>query len=550
MHVLRIIIPYIVFFISSGNTLCQPIRIQQINQLAALGKVWGFLKYYHPLVSQGKFNWDTTLVANYHKAVAAKNKTDFNILIDNIIRSAGLVPQSTAGLHKALDSLARNLSIKWINDTSIFSPANSKLLWNIYNTYKPVNNFYIKRRDKIGNAYFANETLYPVVLPSVEYRFLALCRFWNVINYYYPYKYLIPVSWDSILEEFIPRMINIQNDYAYFRTIQEMLTRLKDGHGIVMSDWGNNFSDRKLLPFFIRRIDSVFMVSRYIDTSVCFKENIKPGDTIVAIDELDTKILFRHHARYQAASNNNYLEYKTCFWMSVVKKKTISVNFQTKKDTVTKLIQTLNPPIIFHSANTKAFRLFNDSVGFLDLGKLLEKQVDSAFLLFRKTKYIIADSRNYPKWTMLAIADNILPRQTLIAQVCEPDFKNPGHIKWARPMFAGKKNPDYYNGTLIVLINDETMSQSELSVMIMKNAPKCITIGTQTAGAVGDVSTLPLPGGIKINYSGLGYYLPDYGLVQQKGIIPDIEVKTTRSGIIENKDEILERAMEYIRKGY
>jgi carboxyl-terminal processing protease len=538
-----------IFLFLEGISHCQPLKKQQIEQLAALGKIWGFLKYFHPIVSQGKYNWDTTLVANFDKVLAAKNKTEFNDLLKRIILSAGPVTKFNGNFKPPVDSLSWNLNMKWLSDTILFKPEVSTLLRNIFNNHSPINNFYITRKDIIGNAYFPNEIQYDVVLPSKEYRFLALCRFWNVINYYYPYKYLIPGNWDSVLEEFIIRMINIQTEYAYYRTIQEMLTRVKDGHTSMTSEWGSVFSDRKLLPFLIKRIDSVFIVSKCIDTTICFNQNIRPGDTIINVDGVDALLLYKHHACYQSASNETYLDSKACLWMSIVKKKPVTICFSHQKDSLVKNVITLIPPLFIPTKNNIAYKLYNDTVGFLNLGKLSGKQVDSAFLLFQKTKYIIIDCRNYPKWTLLKLAEKVLPKQKLITQVCEPDFKNPGLITWAEPMYAGKKNPNYYKGKLILLINEETMSQAELTVLVLKNAPKCITIGTQTAGSVGDVSTLILPGRIKINYSGLGYYLPDYGLLQQKSIIPDIEVKTTRSGIVEDRDEILERAMEYIRNG-
>src|SRR3546814_15876690 len=33
----------------------------RINNLAVLGKIWGFLKYYHPAVARGEYNWDNEL---------------------------------------------------------------------------------------------------------------------------------------------------------------------------------------------------------------------------------------------------------------------------------------------------------------------------------------------------------------------------------------------------------------------------------------------------------------------------------------------------------
>lgn len=36
-------------------------KLTEEQKLVATCKVWGFLKYYHPLVAAGKFNWDEQL---------------------------------------------------------------------------------------------------------------------------------------------------------------------------------------------------------------------------------------------------------------------------------------------------------------------------------------------------------------------------------------------------------------------------------------------------------------------------------------------------------
>src|SRR6478735_3687435 len=41
--------------------------------LDLLGKVWGFLKYYHPAVSAGNYNWDFELFRILPKIQASKN---------------------------------------------------------------------------------------------------------------------------------------------------------------------------------------------------------------------------------------------------------------------------------------------------------------------------------------------------------------------------------------------------------------------------------------------------------------------------------------------
>jgi C-terminal processing protease CtpA/Prc len=48
--------------------------------------------------------------------------------------------------------------------------------------------------------------------------------------------------------------------------------------------------------------------------------------------------------------------------------------------------------------------------------------------------------------------------------------------------------------------------------------------------------------------SGIGVYYPDGKETQRIGIVPDIEVKPTIRGILEGKDELLEKAIETINK--
>lgn len=83
--------------------------------------------------------------------------------------------------------------------------------------------------------------------------------------------------------------------------------------------------------------------------------------------------------------------------------------------------------------------------------------------------------------------------------------------------------------------------------MAFRKAKNAIVIGSQTAGADGNVTPMfNLPGGISTVFTGLGVYYPDGKETQRIGIVPDVIVKPTIKGISEGKDEILDKAMEII----
>jgi C-terminal processing protease CtpA/Prc len=71
-------------------------------------------------------------------------------------------------------------------------------------------------------------------------------------------------------------------------------------------------------------------------------------------------------------------------------------------------------------------------------------------------------------------------------------------------------------------------------------------VGSTSAGADGNVSTIPLPGGLRAAISGLGVFYPDGSPTQRVGIRIDIEVHPTVGGIRAARDEILESAIHQI----
>ena len=73
------------------------------------------------------------------------------------------------------------------------------------------------------------------------------------------------------------------------------------------------------------------------------------------------------------------------------------------------------------------------------------------------------------------------------------------------------------------------------------------SIGSQTAGADGNVSFITFPGNYTTRFSGIGVYYPDGEETQRIGIVPDIEVKPTIQGVREGRDEVLEKALELLK---
>jgi C-terminal processing protease CtpA/Prc len=84
------------------------------------------------------------------------------------------------------------------------------------------------------------------------------------------------------------------------------------------------------------------------------------------------------------------------------------------------------------------------------------------------------------------------------------------------------------------------------TAMALHAAPDAIVIGSTTAGADGNVSEVPLPGGLRTMISGLGVFYPDGAPTQRVGIHIDVEARPTIAGIRAGRDEVLEAAIHRI----
>ena len=104
----------------------------------------------------------------------------------------------------------------------------------------------------------------------------------------------------------------------------------------------------------------------------------------------------------------------------------------------------------------------------------------------------------------------------------------------------------HYTGKVIILVDEVSLSQAEYTTMALRTAPGAKVLGSTTAGADGNVSQIPLPGGLSSMISGIGVFYPDKKPTQRIGILADMEVKPTIAGIRSGRDEVLEEAVRQI----
>jgi C-terminal processing protease CtpA/Prc len=167
----------------------------------------------------------------------------------------------------------------------------------------------------------------------------------------------------------------------------------------------------------------------------------------------------------------------------------------------------------------------------------------------RGTEGLIIDIRNYPsEFVVYALGSLLVDSETGFARFTHPDPSNPGAFYWGATASLSPEQP-HYPGRVVILVDETSMSQAEYTSMALRVAPGSVVVGSTTAGADGNVSRFPLPGGLQSMISGLGVYYPDGRPTQRVGIVPDLFVTPTIAGIRDGRDEVLEAALRQILGG-
>jgi C-terminal processing protease CtpA/Prc len=157
----------------------------------------------------------------------------------------------------------------------------------------------------------------------------------------------------------------------------------------------------------------------------------------------------------------------------------------------------------------------------------------------------VVDIRNYPsEFVVFSLGGRLVTEPTEFARFTNGDATNPGAFLWTQPVSLEPAEP-HFSGKVVILVDETSMSQAEYTAMALRAGPHAVVVGSTTAGADGNVSRIPLPGGVDAMISGIGVFYPDGTPTQRIGIVPDLRVEPTIAGIKAGRDEVLEAGVSH-----
>lgn len=339
----------------------------------------------------------------------------------------------------------------------------------------------------------------------------------------------------------IKEVINeIQNNYVDEITkekleigaINGMLNTLDEHSVYISKDEFRIYNDSARGSFLgigieIKQVRDGIEIQSVIDNSPAANAGIKPLDIITHINGEDV-VNIRMKDIITKLGNDSLVKVK----VSILRNKTEKLELTVKKSIIQLQSVKLN---------------FINDIGIIKISYFNERTILGVTQAIKKINKkpalgVIIDLRNNPGGILeqaIGVSDLFLSNKKII----ELKSKN---IDDNRSIFSD--DIDLLNGIpIVILINSGTASGAELMASALGENKRAILIGEKTYGKGSLQTIIPIPGRGAIKLTTAYFVSPNGNIINQNGIIPDIEIKQE---INENQkktiDPIIQRALDLI----
>lgn len=541
----------------------------QLKNIEKISKVWGYVKYRHPAFLLGKKDWDMEYIDLISKIYYLEDESEINNILLNWYKDLGEIDYGIVSRYPLWElATEENKKIQadasWINDIDYLGEELSSAFIDIYeipliDRDKAPVQFNSSDKPRFGNekANINGKFDYN----DNRHRLLGLSSVWNVIEYYFPYLDTLDENWSALFIEFIPKMIVDKDKNSYDEIIMELMARNKDAHTNYIIPKNDINQEKYVLDFyldpFIYNKFGKYMApailtkaeGRLVIKEIVYEDcPLEIGDIIIKLDNEKIEDVIEERKKYIAIPNDEKILKK--IGENLLSSHNSMMDITVLRDNSEMTLKVKGYEDDFISTPIKSYEILDGNIGLLNPAKLPNDLLHKAMEDLKDTDGLIIDLRQYPaglfssniiKYLFEDIARNA--NFTIPSKVIPGVFLFDEENNYIR---FETLNLEKYNKQVVILIDENSMSQAETVSMVFKVNDNVTAIGENTIGGNGDITFFQILGGKTIIFSSLGVYDINREQTQRIGVKPDIYVERTIKAVKEGRDEFIEAAIKFL----
>jgi C-terminal processing protease CtpA/Prc len=372
---------------------------------------------------------------------------------------------------------------------------------------------------------------------------------WNIFQHFYQYFDMEQIDWESALVTTLNEAATDTDACEFKETLQAMIAQLHDGHGYVdMQNDTCSFSG--LFPDFTWDwVENHLVITRSRPLLSIEKEGMERGDIVLAIDGVPTEEAILRKEKYISGATEERRRYLALRELLAGEPESqFMVTLQKPNGRVINDLFMRSYPQAeeFSYPNEK---LLEPGIFYLNLSKLIQQDFIALLPQLTQAKGIIFDLRGYPA-DILITSLGYLSKTTLTSpQWGFPIIEYPDHVRMTFDFQTWSLNPlqPYLTAKKVFIADESTISLAETWLSIVSEYHLAEIVGEPSAGENCNAIYEWLPGDYRIIWSGCKVLNLDGTQFHGIGVQPTIPVHRTIQGVIEGRDELLEKAMEQVK---
>ncbi|MFN4286466.1 MAG: S41 family peptidase [Lacibacter sp.] len=398
---------------------------------------------------------------------------------------------------------------------------------------------------------------------TTEEKLEGLSKVWYEAKLNFANFDLVPrLNWDSAYRAFIPRVMQATDIRSYYQLLQQFNQLLRDGHSRIVEPLCYMLDEFAFVPLVFQWIEGRVVLTEIYGSGPGYAD-LRKGWVLERINGEDVQEYVRTRISPFIPFSTPQDSMARIYRYELTRGKTgsqVQLEFRTTRNE--KIIRSFTRMRLNVDQEPLSFRVLPGNTGYLVVHSFntesVVKQFDSLFPAILKTNALIIDIRTNGGGNGnngFEILGRLTDKPFLLTQAVMRKY-SPSHRAWNDDPVTMQierydwkpYKPGTYNGKVIVLTGASTYSAAEDFTAVFKYMKRGVIVGSCTGGSTGQPLGYPLPGG------GIGYVctkrdlMPDGEEFVGKGICPDYTVVPTLKGLQEQKDEVLQFALQLLAK--
>jgi hypothetical protein len=555
----------------AGDVPPRPVAARGLLNLHAFARAYGLVRFFHPSDEAAHADWNALALLGVEQVEGARNPAELAAALNRIFRPVAPGFEAAAGTRPPARTVPPRpagaaSAVRWehvgmgndpghiYHSERIAAPgiAPEDVLAEALPGGVAVRMPMVVWRDAAGATLPRAAAALPASAKPAGYipagfdrttRLAAAIAAWSMYQHFYPYFDVVRVDWNAELDRSLRAAATDADDLAFSTTLRRLVAALHDGHGSAPY-WQ---PPRGALPLAWDWVEGRLAITNVGPGA----EGVARGDVVTAIDGVPAGQALAARMALNSGSEQwtrvrglgellaGPPDQNAALTVTGADSRSRVVRLAYREAAAEARVREVRPEPIAELAH---------GILYVDLDRLTEEQYRARLTDIAHARGLIFDLRGYPRMPPEFLT-HLSDRPARSAIFAAPTYLRPdrqgatfGDGSWNLAPQAPR-----FTSNFVFVTNGGAISYAESVLGVVANNHLGDILGEPSAGANGNNTLFPLPGGYAVTWTGMRVTNRDGSQHHLVGVRPTIPVHRTLAGVHAGRDELLDRALATVQ---